>query len=144
MEHKGKGKLYIDGCEICEISDLNIEFEPVCKYQEITFKSKETIMSVATAFSRFNKMMMAVSVAMQKTPGLLRAGALDQLGGYKSRGKGKGVPGKNYFKSDRMGWGHSHVCGPKQCARYLRQGQHMTVVNGFEIMNRMSTKDLSK
>jgi len=88
-----------------------------------------------TAFSRFNRVMAMVVHALQHGIGMegaSRADALAVVGGYKSRGKGKGVPGKRY----RTGTTWPTECGAKQTARYQRQGLHNATVNGFQVIQR--------
>ena len=71
------------------------------------------------AFSRFNYIMSCVAglMGMSSMAGISRADALNKVGGYKSRGKGKGVPGKRY----RTGTTWPTECGAKQAARYANQ-----------------------
>lgn len=93
-KYSGKGKLYIDNCPIGEISEINIENEPVNKFNSHftdIFKGNNNMSNAGNAFVRFNAVMTKVVAALVKSPGLMRQAALDEVGGYKSRGKGKGM-----------------------------------------------------
>jgi len=84
---------------------------------------------VKSAFSRFNALM-AMIVEMMGN-GLSHFDALEKVGGYKSRGKGRG----SYSKRIRSGKSLPAV-GAKQTERYQKQGLRNVDVNGFSLINK--------
>ena len=81
------------------------------------------------AFSRF-KAVMAMVMGLV-SGGLNRFDALEKVGGYKSRGKGRG----SYSKRIRSGKSFPAV-GAKQTERYQKQGLRNVDVNGFSLIQR--------
>lgn len=70
------------------------------------------------AFSRFNSLMAAVALAV--AAGTTRHQAINELGGYKSRGKGKGEQGKHYSRTTTR-FNVPHGGGKQEVARRQRQ-----------------------
>jgi len=51
---------------------------------------------MSAPFSRFRALILLASALCAKSPGLSLLAAVEKHGGYKSRGKGQGKPGKKY------------------------------------------------
>ena len=81
------------------------------------------------AFSRFDGLMGAMEIIMRG--GVPRFEALVKVGGYESRGKGRG----SYSKRIRSGKVFPAI-GAKQAERNKRQGLRNVNVNGFSLIQR--------
>lgn len=90
-------------------------------------------------FARSLAMMAAISQAYQ-LQGLMKDMALNRIGTYESRGHGGKHKARCAIKKANPTGGKTYpFSSARQDARHQRQGQHMAIVNGFEIMQALPT-----
>lgn len=95
----------------------------------------------STPFRRAKQMIADISAA-NLLQGMARQLALDSIGSYWSRGKGKGKPARSAKKQARHNHSFNHYpfSSDRQDSR-IERTQHMVMVNGFQLMQTIPARD---
>jgi hypothetical protein len=94
---------------------------------------------IPNAFGRARQMLADIAQANLLT-GMARQMALDSIGNYWSRGKGKGKPARSAKKPGRRSFNHYPFSSARQDARTART-QRTLVVNGFPLMQTIPARE---
>jgi hypothetical protein len=97
--------------------------------------------TISGPFRRAKQMIADISAA-NLLQGMARQLAIDNIGSYWSRGKGKGKPARSAKKQARDNYSCNHYpfSSDRQDSR-IERTQHMVIVNGFELMQMIPSRD---